>query len=282
VAGTSGQTRKPRPYWHVDAKWVTSLLLVPLLAAAFLLYSLVQMTAERPAVEAMTLVLAVMFSGNTLDDETDIALFRGELEADPDGCIRPIDALQVEACEDDLAGLSPREARLFLFRQMAQPLYAHGAEGLVELAADPETAQVMDQGIGALSLFTLETHQVLQRALRTLAIVCGVLFIPLMLFSHRFGRIGTPGCAIFVAALPGALLFAFFAFGFHPPPSPPGERGLTELLGSMATNVLPVLAKAAIRSYALLVALGLLLILIAILATVIARLRRRQNGKVNP
>jgi hypothetical protein len=226
----------------------------------------------------MSLVLGVMFSGSSLDDETDVEIFREQLRGDPDGCVRPIENLTIEVCEDDIAGLSPREARLLIFRQMAQPLYSYGAEGLVELTADSETGRAVDQGIGALSFFTLETHLALQRALRTLAIASAVLFLPLIVFSHRFGRIGTPGCAIFVAALPGALLFGFLAFVFHPPSSPVEERGMTEILGAMASNVLPAMAQTVIASYAALVALGILLILVAILATFLARLRRRQDG----
>ncbi len=266
----------------MDAKWITSLILVPLLSAAFLLFSLVRLTAEQPAVETMSLVLATMFTGNALDDATDIDLFREQLRDDPDGCIRPIEALQIDVCQDDIAGLSPREARLLIFRQMAQPLYAHGGDGLTELAADPETAQVMDQGIGALSFFTLDTHLALQRALKALAIASAILFVPLMIFSHRFGRIGTPGCAIFVAALPGALFFGFFALIFHPPSGTAGERGMTEILGAMASNVLPVMASTAMPAYVFLVALGIFLVSLAILGTIIARLRRRQPPKVNP
>ncbi|OGO13810.1 MAG: hypothetical protein A2Z66_10040 [Chloroflexi bacterium RBG_13_66_10] len=269
-----GKTARPRPYWHVDAKWVTSLFLVPILGATLLTNTLAQITAEGPAVETVSLLLGVMFSGGGLDEETDVATFRERLQADPDGCIQPIDSIRIDVCEEEIAGLSPREARLFLFRQLAQPLYEQGADGLMALAVDPETEQSMAQGIGPLSLFTLATHQAIQRVLGILAVVCAVLFIPLILFSYRFGRIGSPGLAIIAAACPGLSLFGFFAFVFNPPAASAAEPGMAELAGALVTNVLPSIARTAVPSYFYVAALGVLLVLAATLGTIAARMRR--------
>jgi len=67
--------RKPRPYWHVDAKWIAGLLLLSVLGLGQLLFNLAQVTAERPAVETVSKVLALSFSPKGLDDETEIAQF---------------------------------------------------------------------------------------------------------------------------------------------------------------------------------------------------------------
>jgi len=282
VTMAEGRKVRNRPYWHVDAKWVTSLLLVPLLAAAFLIHTLVQITAEGPAVETASLLLGLMFSRDGLDEETDVAAFRQQLEADPDGCIQPIEALRISVCQEDIADLPPREARLLIFRQIAQPLYQDGADGLAGLASDPEAGSTMSQGIGLLSFFTRETHLALTRVLAILALGCAALFVPLILFSFRFGRIGSPGCAIAAAAIPGAVLFAFFAVIFNPPPPAAGEPGMTEIAGALAAEVLPAIARIAIGTYLIAVGAGLLLILFSILGTVVSRLRRGRNALGTP
>jgi hypothetical protein len=111
-----------------------------------------------------------------------------------------------------------------------------------------------------------------------LAIGCAALFVPLVLFSFRFGRIGSPGCAIAAAAIPGAVLFAFFAVMFNPPPPAAGEPGMTEIAGALAAEVLPATARIAIGTYLTAVGAGLLLILFSILGTVASRLRRGKDA----
>ncbi len=73
----SGQrASKQRPYWHVDAKWIAGLLLFFVLSAGLLVFNLVQITAEGPAVEMVSTAMALAFSQKGLDDETEIAEFR--------------------------------------------------------------------------------------------------------------------------------------------------------------------------------------------------------------
>ena len=70
---------RPRPYWHVDAKWICGLML--------LVFNLVVLTAEKSAVELLTLGLALMYSQNGLDDEAEVAEMRRRIEASPDKMI---------------------------------------------------------------------------------------------------------------------------------------------------------------------------------------------------
>jgi hypothetical protein len=252
-------------------------MLIPLLASTLFLHSLVQITARDRAIQTATLLLATMYSRNGLDDEAEMEGFHERLRAEPDGCIRPIDSLEITVCEDAIRGLTPREARLYIFRQLAEPIYDSGTAGMTDLAADAETERVMAQGLGILSFFTRQTHQSLQRVLAVLAIACAALFLPLVFFSYRWGRLGAPGCAIVAAGLPGSLLFGFFAFVFHPPASTTSEPGMSELLGNLASGLLPPLAEAAVRSYAIVIALGALLILAALIGAAAARAGRKPD-----
>ncbi|HET7010375.1 MAG TPA: hypothetical protein VFI11_06335 [Anaerolineales bacterium] len=264
---------RPRPYWHVDAKWITGLLLSLVLALTLLTFALVRVTAERPAVDALTMLLAVSFSQNGLDDETEIAEMRRMLEADADGEIQPMPDLAITVRVADLAERTPREIRLAFFRKMAEPLYG-GEAAINELAADSETREAMARG-GVLSVLSSKTHELLQRALTVLGILSAVLALALIYFSYRFGRLASPGCVLFVAALPGAALFGFLGWAFNPPgPSAGPDSDMTGMLSSLASNVLPPLAQIAAWVFLAAMALGILLIFLSIVGGLVSRRRR--------
>ncbi|MCC7355871.1 MAG: hypothetical protein IT330_19195 [Anaerolineae bacterium] len=269
---------KQRPYWHVDAKWITGLLLVVMLSLTFLVYNLIQITAEEPAVRTTSMALALVFSRNGLDDPTEIEEFRQRLRASPDGAVAPIPGLAITVREADIANLSPREARLHLFRRLATPLYRDGPQGLADLAEDPETKQVLSAGVGPLSLFSLQTHQALRRVFGVLVAISLGLVLLLVFFSYRFGRLGSPGCVFFAASLPGAVFLTFLslASGSQDIPAPPGEGAeLTDMVGYLAANLLPPLVQEMSRTYLLLLGFGFGLMVLAILGSIIWRLARR-------
>lgn len=267
--------RNTRPYWHVDAKWVAGLLLVVVLSVTLLVFNLVQLTAEQPATEIMATMIGTLFSRRGLDDESEIALMRLALRASPDGTFQPIPGLPIVIREKDIAGLSPRQIRLYVFRQLATPLYRDGVAGLAAQVTDPEMRKSLAGGIGILELFTLKTHESLRRTLLLLVGVCLFLLIPLVFFSYRFGRLGSPGVVLFVASLPGAAVSAllWMVIQNNKVPALPGEAGgLTGMLGYMLANVLPHVVPIVARNYLIALALGFGLILLAGLGSLIWRL----------
>lgn len=269
--------RNARPYWHVDAKWVAGLLLVVVLSVTLLVLNLVQITAEQPATEMMATTLATLFSRRGLDDESEIALMRQALRASPDGTLQPIPGLPIVIREKDIAGLSPRQIRLYAFRQLAVPIYRGGAAGLAAQITDPEMRKSLAGGVGILELFTLKTHQFLRRVLLLLVGICLFLFIPLIFFSYRFGRLVSPGVVLFVTSLPGTGV-SVLLWGItqnQELPAPPGEAGsITGMLGYMLANILPHVVPIVVRNYLIVLALGFGLILLAILSSVVWRLTR--------
>lgn len=88
---------------------------------------------------------------------------------------------------------------------------------------------------------------------------------------------GSPGCVLFIASLPGVLLFAFLARAVQPMTTPPtGEdAGLIGMAGYLASNLLPPLAGIFGRNYLIALGSGLGLILLALLGSLIWRLARR-------
>jgi hypothetical protein len=277
----SESSPRPRPYWHVDAKWIAGLLLTFVLGLTLVAFSLVQVTAEKPAVDVLSMAMAVSLSGKGLDDETEIAEMRLRLAASPTGEIQPFPGLTLTIREEDFAGKTGRQARLSFFRKLAEPIYRQGGEGLAELATDAETRAAVSQGVGVASFFSLKTHLLLQRAFTILLIACAALALPLIFFSYRFGRLGSPGCVLVVASLPGAALLAFFGWAFRPPlaaPSP--EAGMSERLGALAAEIVPPLAQLLARTFLYALALGLALIVLSFVGAVV--FRRRRLAKDSP
>lgn len=136
------------------------------------------------------------------------------------------------------------------------------------------------EGGGALDLFTWDTHESLRRGLVILGVVSLVLFIPLILFSYRFGRLGNTGCVLFVASLPGAIFFGLLStVARSAETAPPArEAGMTAMAGYVASNVLPPLAPIIARNYVISLALGFGLMLLAVLGSLVWRLSRKREA----
>lgn len=177
---------KKRPYWHVDAKWLTGIILVVLLNITFISFLLVQITSPKNGINLLAGILASSFSfeGGGMDASGDIEVMREKIAESVDGKWRPIAGMEIFVQEEDIAGKTPREVRLWFFRQWAEPLYRDGAEGLKDLISDPEMEQGLDEGIGPLGFINAKTHG----KLLVVFLVCGLTSLPFLLllvyFSH--------------------------------------------------------------------------------------------------
>jgi hypothetical protein len=274
-----------RPYWHVDAKWITGILLLFLLNATFLIFILVQITAAKQGIEILTAILASSFSREGLDQEVDIEIMHQKIAESPDGSWKPIQGLNIVVREQDIAGLSPREIRLWFFRQLAEPIYYGGQQGLANLSTDPEMQKNMEGGIGPLGFINAETHSKLNNVLIVLGLISLTFLGLLVYFSYRFGRLVSPGCVIFLAAVPGLILFSGVRGWLEQAgqnPNPETEVTTVTLYTQMATrlavDVLPNIVQKALQIYLLLTFLGLGLMLAALIGTLIIRGRKREKS----
>jgi hypothetical protein len=273
---------KPRPYWHVDAKWIAGLLLVFTLSAGLLLYGLVAVTSEPVAVRLLSVLLASAFSPAGLDAEGDLREMTEMLAASPDGSIQPIPGLRIVIHAEDIEGLSPREARIFFFRQMAEPLYRGGAEGLADLANNPEMKQSIVEGAGLMELFSQRTHDRLRELILIPLALSLLLGSFLVAFSYRFGRLFSPGCALFVAVAPCAAVSAFLTMVINNPPppnpNPAGEPGMGSALSAAAANAMPEVIPALMKIYRPIVLLAVGLMVLAIAGGMLDRVSRSRRA----
>ncbi len=201
---------KPRPYWHVDAKWLTGILLLFVLNITFLALILVLATTPEQGIALLTTTLASSYSaeGGGLDEAGDIGIVKQRIAELPNGEWQPIPGMRIVVRAEDIAGKTPREVRLWFFQQWAEPIYYDGEDGLANLMTDPGMQSQLEGGIGPLGFISAETHAKLRAALAISGLVSLFLLGLLALFSYRFGRLGSPGCVILLAAIPGLVLMS--------------------------------------------------------------------------
>jgi hypothetical protein len=265
----TAQVKKPRPYWHVDAKWITGILLLLLLNITFFIYLLVQVTSLQIGVNLLSTALAstFSFSGGGLDAEGDLALMHQKIAAAPDGIWQPLPEFNIFVREADIAGLTPREARIWFFSQLAGPLYNDGAQGLADLSTDPEVQKsILESGIGPLGVISAASNNKLKVALLGSGLISLLFLGLLILFSYRFGRLGSPGCVIFLAAIPGLLLFGGLRgwIGQAAQAAPPVEQTSITRYTQLAVDILPGVIQSALQTYLALILVGIILILVAL------------------
>ena len=282
---TSGFS-KPRPYWHVDAKWMSGILLLFVLNSTFLLFILVQATAPERGIDLLTLLIASSFSREGLDQEADLEIMHQKIAESPDGAWQPIPSLKIVVREQDIADLTPREMRLWFFRQLAGPIYYEGQQGLTGLASDPEMAKNMEGGIGPFGFISAEMHGKLQKIFFVFGFTSLALLGLLVFFSYRFGRLGSPGCVIFLAAVPGLIVFSMLrgwlehsAGDLAQPTEMTTVTLYAQPLAQLALDALPEIVQMAIQTYLILILLGLISVLLALISPLFVwmAVRKRKN-----
>ena len=275
----TSRERKPRPYWHVDAKWITGILLLIALNVTLLALILVLATAPEQGITLLTTTLASSYSaqGGGLDETGDIEIVKHKIAESPDGEWQPIPGMRIVVRVEDIAGMTPREMRLWFFRQMAEPIYYDGADGLASLMTDPDMQSELEGGVGPLGIISAETHGNLKTALAVSGLISLVLLGLLVFFSHRIGRVGSPGCIVLLAAVPGLVLLSG-ALGWlehsAQPPAAGGEETFITHYTQLAVDVLPGVVNQAIQIFLALTVLGAALMLVALVGAIFLRGRR--------
>ncbi len=281
---STGESPKPRPYWHVDAKWITAILLLFLLSGTFLTFMLAQVTAPEQGIELLTVVLANSFSREGLDQEADMEIMHQKIAESPNGAWQPIPNVNIFVREQDIAGLSPREMRLWFFRQLAEPIYYEGGQGLASLSTDPEMQDsMMDGELGIAGFISAETHDKLNKVFVVLGSISLVFLGLLIYFSYRFGRLGSPGCVIFLAAVPGIVLLSMVRgwleqAGQDPQTEVTAISEYTQVMTRLAVDVLPDIVQKGLQTFLFLALFGFILILVACIGTIIAGVRKRARS----
>ncbi len=166
-------TDKPRPYWHVDAKWICGLLGMVAISALLLLVGLYRLTDAQRAPAFVTELVGSVFT-NPNEPEVDKLELKKQLQP-----------LYTEG----VAGVAKHTAK------------------------SPDEQAKMAKQLQPLNAFTKQGHDRIVDWLAAAAVAVALLLASLVYFSAGAGRLVSPAVVIMLSALPGALVFLTLASG---------------------------------------------------------------------
>ena len=143
-------TRKPRPYWHLDMKWIVALIFIPVFALSFLAANLYIMTERDNAVKVSAVILKAMYAPK--DSSGEIEKVREAIKNSPDKVLEPFPGTDIKITEADLDKYTPEELKQNLFYQLAGTIYdgSSSSQGM--------TLKEIAKNLGLMALFTKSGH----------------------------------------------------------------------------------------------------------------------------
>ncbi len=262
---------KPRPYWHVDAKWVAGILLFLSLGACLLLYNLSALTERDEAVNISATVVASLFSPKGLNDDNGLREFRQQAAKMPGTTIVPIQQFpSIKISKHDALTLNAADLKIAIFSQITGPIYDLGLDDAAkQFTPKPSDQQNFIQQAQLLGILTKQTHTLLQVLFLGSVAVSVVLAALLVLFSAGWGRLVSPGVVLLaispIGSLAGLLLL-------HPP-----SDGSSPL-AALPTKVVQDIGNTLSHSYAYATILGITLLAVAFVGKVVTSLMRQSRA----
>ncbi|OLB76374.1 MAG: hypothetical protein AUI14_18950 [Actinobacteria bacterium 13_2_20CM_2_71_6] len=281
---------KNRPYWHVDAKWLSAIALAVSLAATLPAAALYRATDKASGQQIISYVVAGLMSPDGLDSGKGVTEIRERVRRTGSEAVS-FGGVSVTITRHDVDTLSPRQLRLKVSGAFAARFYDLGPRGMAtKLKADEAATKKAESDAAVLRPFTRDGHRWFATAL---LVLCGVDLILLglvVVFSHRFGRLVSPGVVLILVGLPGPL---FWALSHQPPAStaPPAGGPAAGLAGGAAGGagsaadgpagmvavltdaVAPLLAKHFATVYLIALGTGTALLVVALAGIVARRFR---------
>ena len=263
---------KPRPYWHVDLKWIFGLLLLAVTGWWLLLLVAYRITAPSTGVALTTNLLSYIFSRGDLDNPAGVSELRAKIAQTPTGSLQPIPGFPVTITLHDVDTLSPRDLRLKIFGQIASPLYYKGVEGYAkEITNDPAQQKKFENDATLLNLVTQDRHAAIGKLAVMTGIVAFVLLAGMVYFSAGFGRFVAPAFVLLALGLPGSLIFTGLRAWSTQPAAASAQQ--SESVGAIVDatkgSLTPALASAQ-KIYLVALATAVVLLLAAIIGKIVA------------
>jgi len=268
------QPKSPRPYWHVDAKWIAGILLFISLGASLLLFNLWSLTERDRAVNLSAVVVANLLSKNGLNDASGLRQFRTMVSHTKGNTIAPISEFpSVKISKHDALTLDAAQLKIALFSQITGPIYDLGLEAAAkQFTSDPARQQQFIQQASTLGVLTKSTHELLMNLMVASMIISVLLLVAVVYFSAGWGRLASPGFIFLTASPFGSVTGLILLL------TSTGSGSLQSILpASTAQDIGGLLS----RSYALAFVAGIVLLVTAFIGKVISMLVH-QSRLANP
>ncbi|MDX1601330.1 MAG: hypothetical protein R3191_07450 [Anaerolineales bacterium] len=257
--------RKNRPYWHVDAKWVSGLIGLAAITATLLSFTLFRLTSEKHAVPLAASALEAAFSPPRESDQDTLTSLREEIQASDQDVFYPFPGIDVGVTADDLESQSVDQIRDRLFTGLAEEIYWSGSEA----SPGPQAEGIWEE-YGFMAIMTHKTHRLLRNMLWVSAGLSLLSLMSMSFFSHEAGKLASPGCALVLAGIPGFVFTSMLLSGTGDPQFIASGASETRLSG-IALALSPALDIAR-QSYLWPTVGGVSLLLAAVLVKVSQRL----------
>ena len=268
--------RRPRPYWHVDAKWIAGILLFFSLGACLLFYNLATLTERNQAVNLSTSLAASLFSQNSLGSSSGLDELRQLAAQSKTATISPIPELpNLKIPTQDVLTLNPADLRAAILSRISGSIYDLGVEAAAaQLVANPDQRQQFTNQAGSLGLLTKSTHDLFRGLWLAAALLSLILLGLVIYFSAGWGRLLSPGVVLLAVSPIGSLL----GLGLLYAPS-----GQTVLQSVIPPSLAPMLGTSLSHSYGYAFVLGIVLVVAAFFGKVVSVVvKQNHNTLVKP
>jgi len=128
------------PTWYQDGKWLSGLLLVPVLMALLLMVTLTQLSSPGPGRAVLQKALALALFPDGLEAAT-LPAVELPTQVSPGEPLELVTGVAVFAAAEELDGLTPESARLRVADALAALLLREGLQGTLTRVANPQLAQ---------------------------------------------------------------------------------------------------------------------------------------------
>ncbi|MCH7998119.1 MAG: hypothetical protein IIA91_01395 [Chloroflexi bacterium] len=265
--------------WRIDAKWLFGLICLSAIIVAAVLYSASKLTERDVATGVFSGVLTTFAKEGEGSEEF------GEIQAlaaaSPDEEFT-IEGITLPVKGSEIAGLSYDEAVDLVVGRIAEMLYTDGPESVEQFfndtsVADSEEAppgEGAEFSLGPFALLTQDTHDIIRRIFTFSLIPVLVLAVPLVFFSRRFGRLGSPGVVLAAGAAPFALLWLIAKQATN-------NAGQDGVDGALAGAISPM-AEDVSTTFLWLLVIGVALVLVAVAGNIGFALWHRSQPMPTP
>lgn len=228
--------------WRVDAKWLFGIACLIAIVVAGVLYSASKLTEHDAATGVFTGVMTSFAKGG--GGEEGFAELQAQAAANPDQEF-VIEGATLPVKGSELVGLTYDEAVELVVGHISETFYTDGPAAVEQYFEDAPAEEPVEGAVGEsdgfwlgpFALLTQDGHDTAGTLFTFSLIAVAVLAVPLVFFSRRFGRLGSPGLVLSAGAAPFALAwFAVKEATENPGDDGPGDA-LAEALSSAAGDL---------------------------------------------
>ncbi|MFA6295921.1 MAG: hypothetical protein WC663_01060 [Patescibacteria group bacterium] len=228
-------TKKERPSWYLDLKWVSSLLFFIFFVSALLIYNFSQIVSKKNVVDQMTTNIQTSLQKELTDffqlanqflatNENYVKIILNEAKNELDKLaktseeaskqtseqsgekIQPIKGLDFSIDKNQIDKYS-KEIETAIYKEIANSLQEIQDKGLTNATDRDQWQKELTDKINFPKIYSPELHRKYVLISSLLFFISFILFFGAIFFSYAWGRVFTPGLLILLTSIPGFYIF---------------------------------------------------------------------------